>query len=609
VKKNIRKSREILRVCVLSILLVAMIAIAPGLVGAEEGDGGQLIQDVSGIRMENSDGDKPSLSDFGAPKDGIILFEQTPHSYDASWTAYTSDSTLGYICKEDFWELSENITDIHWYGMSNYYEFDWYECNPIGMQFEIVFYQDSGGAPGSTVATYSGITPAFTYYDTYGGYPVYRFDVDSLPGAVSLTQGWVSIQSTYSPNNCSFLWLSSPDGNLNAIQEGGYGPTDDNLSLILTGEGYEYGDAPEGALAYPNSLVTGAFPTCKNVPVAGYIEHNNFGAWFGPGYDFEGDGNGGCCPMFQPDSYDQDECFNDGDAGIVKPVPYTMRSGMVVPCACGSGACEYEICLEDDYGDGWNGGTVDVSVNGNFVYTGLTLSSGYGPVCHTIPVDNSDEITVDFTGGSWVYECSYYIYDSEGNLIRSEGVGGIDPGDVLSGELNAVCPSTVGGTPLGTICHQAQWGRDIDIHVHNTMPSETIGYVNVLIDWNLDGQWSGSSDCGGVTVAEHVLQNLPIPNGYDGTLSALGPPDFTIGPKQGYVWTRFSITESPVVEDWDGDGVFEDGETEDYLLRIDPELPIGGEAFSIDKSKLILYLGLIILAAGIAVLFVKRRTA
>jgi hypothetical protein len=380
------------------------------------------------------------------------------------------------------------------------------------------------------------------------------------------------------------------------------------------GLGYEYGDAPEGALAYPNSLVTGAFPTCKNVHVAGYIEHNNFGAWFGPSYDFEGDGNAGYCPMFHPDKYDQDECFNDGDAGIIKPVPYTMRSGMVVACGSSSNPCEYEICLEDDYGDGWNGGYVDVSVNGNPVYTSLTLSSGSGPVCHSIPVENGDEITVDYTAGSWSYENEYYIYDKDGILVRSEGTGGVEPGDVLSGELYAVCPFTTltEGTPLGTVCHQAQWGRDIDIDVHNTMPGHPEylpAYVNVLVDWNQDGQWGGSSACSGAnTTPEHVLVNFVVPPQYIGTLSALGPPDFTIGPKQGYVWTRFSITESPVIEDWDGDGVFEDGETEDYLLRIDPELPIGGEAMPVDKAGVLLpYIMISALIAGALVMLVRKR--
>ena len=100
------------------------------------------------------------------------------------------------------------------------------------------------------------------------------------------------------------------------------------------------------------------------------------------------------------------------------------------------------------------------------------------------------------------------------------------------------------------------------------MPGQAIGYVNLLVDWNQDGQWGGSVTCpGGTTpMSEHALVDFPVPNGFNGPLSALGPPSFVIGPKAGHVWARFSITERPVGMEWIGDGVFEDGESEDYLL-------------------------------------------
>jgi hypothetical protein len=382
---------------------------------------------------------------------------------------------------------------------------------------------------------------------------------------------------------------------------------------------WDFGDAPEGALAYPATGVSGAFPTCMNVTIAGWIQHDNFGTWFGPGFDFESDGNAGLCPGFAP--YDNDECFQDGDAGLILPQAYTIQGGIVVPCVSsgGSSACEYEICLEDSYGDGWNGGFVDVYVNGNPVYTSLTLASGYGPQCHPIPVGDGDEITVDCTGGSWPYENEYYIYDSHGVLVRSEGTGGVDPGDVLPGELYAAgCPGGMPlvSTPLGNTCQSAQWGPDIDILIHNWMPNHPTyleGYVNVLIDWNQDGQWQNNpaTTCDGSMVPEHVLVNFVIPPQYDGTLSALGPPDFQIGPNDGYVWVRFSITEEPVEGDWNGEGEFEDGETEDYLLRVYQPPPVGGEAYPVSKASLLapwIALG-VVLAGGISWYVLRRRRA
>jgi hypothetical protein len=236
----------------------------------------------------------------------------------------------------------------------------------------------------------------------------------------------------------------------------------------------EFGDAPEGerALAYPSLGVTGSFPTCKGSGPARWIEHENYGAYFGPRVDLETEGNAGTCAppgCFPP--WDRDECFDDGDAGLIIPGAFTIDPRATPPVE--------------------------------------------------IPCSGSD------------------------------------------------------GSPLGRACQDATWGRQIDIEVHNHMPGRATAYVNVLIDWDQDGQWGGSSTCRGVppvTVPEHVLVNFEVPNGYDGRLSGLTPPGFTIGPRDGFVWVRFSITERPVGRDWPGDGGFEDGESEDYLLRIEGEL-------------------------------------
>jgi hypothetical protein len=220
----------------------------------------------------------------------------------------------------------------------------------------------------------------------------------------------------------------------------------------------DFGDAPEGGIAYPSTGVIGDFPTCITVVPSGWIQHGLCWAYFGPGSDFEPDGNAGTCPNCFP-PYDQDECFNDGDAGLIIPTAFTIQGGAVVPC-----------------------------------------------------------------------------------------------------------DSTVPSIPLGPICTTAVWGTNVDIFITNNMPVD--GFVNVLMDWDQDGKWGGSSSCATAAAPEHVLVDFPVPMGYSGPLSGLGPPPFLIGPNTGYVWSRFSVTERPVGHDWNGEGNFEDGETEDYLLEV-----------------------------------------
>ena len=235
-----------------------------------------------------------------------------------------------------------------------------------------------------------------------------------------------------------------------------------SLSGLMLGQAvaqFDFGDAPEGSLAYPAMGVLGMFPTCMMIGPAMWIQHTNFGAFFGPSVDFEPDGNGGLCPMFSP--YDIDECFADGDAGLMFPPSYTIVGVVEVPC-----------------------------------------------------------------------------------------------------------PNATAGS-LGIACKAASWGANVDIMVANVMPGGTTGYVNVLMDWDQNGMWGGGSTCPLGFAPEHVLVDFPVPNGFFAPLSVLGPPPFLIGPNPGYVWTRFTITEFPIGPVWTGEGMFEDGESEDYLLRID----------------------------------------
>ena len=235
----------------------------------------------------------------------------------------------------------------------------------------------------------------------------------------------------------------------------------------------DFGDAPEGALAYPSLGVNGLFPTCVGVGPASWIEHDSKWLYFGPSVDLESDGNGGTCPLFNPNNYNKDEKVNDRDAGLLLPRSFTI--------------------------------------------TGDLGAERIWPLTSVI---------------DW---------------------------------------------ELAQSCEMAIWGRNIDIEVHNERPDGREGYVNILVDWNRDGIWQGEVRCGDVNVPEHAVVNFPVPAGYHGPLSALNPPDFMAGPLPdlSYVWTRFTITERPIVPVgdkepwwWNGDGVFEDGETEDYLLQV-----------------------------------------
>jgi PKD repeat protein/Leucine-rich repeat (LRR) protein len=297
-----------------------------------------------------------------------------------------------------------------------------------------------------------------------------------------------------STNAVNWSW-SFPGGTPSSMQGRGphtviyHNPGDYNVSLqincangqdALQRQGYihvyavpllgDYGDAPEGVIAYPSSGVIGAFPTCRSSGAAGFIRHGgNKGSFLGNKVDHEADGNAGACSAGS--AYDQDELCYEADSGLWAPDAFTLRD---------------------------SSGVIQVA-----------------PLC-----------------------------------------------------------AEFAGTALGEPCETATWGRNISLY-YNTDHIDGGAYINVLIDWNQDGAWGGSSVCTSAATPrnadEHVLKNFPVPGGTAGHLSTLHPPDFLIGPNSGYVWARMTITETPVSLPWDGSGDFDEGESEDYLLKIIPK--------------------------------------
>ncbi len=458
----------------------------------------------------------------------------------------------------------------------------------------------------------------------------------------------------------------------------------------------EWGDAPEGAVAYPSLGVMGAFPTCQNVPLSFFISHGSVPpqwTYFGPMEDYEPEGNAGGCPTFPP--YDADECFQDGDAGLIMPEPYTIGTGgTVIPCpgytgypmkdTCRSAIWGVDVDIEVHHSGNpadpgyinvlfdWNqnglwGDTVWCNVGGvptpvpEHVLVNFYLPAGYsGPLSGLTPPSfvvgpNQGYVWARFMvsesrvnqpwDGNGIYEggesedylieinpsphndpdfgdapegepaypamgvigqfptCSSlgqwgWVEHAPGGLAWfgpmvdgevdgnagncavtppfppydmdecfQDGDAGLimPPSYTISGGAIVPCPAGYTGG-LGAPCSTAVWGRDIDIDVVNN--SDFDMYVNVLADWNRDGIWGGADSCNGTAVPEHVLGNFVVPPGFSRPLSALNPPPFVIGPDTGYVWTRFTISPTPVVGDWNGEGQFDDGESEDYLLWV-----------------------------------------
>jgi hypothetical protein len=89
----------------------------------------------------------------------------------------------------------------------------------------------------------------------------------------------------------------------------------------------------------------------------------------------------------------------------------------------------YSISLYDSYGDGWNGGSLDLSVNSALILDDITLSTGAGPETWDFSVETADFVEIDYSSGSWSYENSYEVLNNMDELVLSSGLSGSTPQD------------------------------------------------------------------------------------------------------------------------------------------------------------------------------------
>jgi hypothetical protein len=102
-----------------------------------------------------------------------------------------------------------------------------------------------------------------------------------------------------------------------------------------------------------------------------------------------------------------------------------------------SAQCDYTLEMLDSWGDGWNGGTMDVLVNGGVVLDDVTLADGTSGTL-TFQVNPGDDVTTIFgPGGTFPGEITYNIRDVLDNIVGS----GDPVTDILTGTITAACPT------------------------------------------------------------------------------------------------------------------------------------------------------------------------
>jgi hypothetical protein len=104
----------------------------------------------------------------------------------------------------------------------------------------------------------------------------------------------------------------------------------------------------------------------------------------------------------------------------------------------------FTLDMFDSFGDGWNGASVGIEINGVGVLNSpFTFTTG-SFAQETFTAGHGDSITVIYTSGSFDTEVSFTISDSQGNPIIEVAPGAVTPGVMFDQEIvSAGCPGSL----------------------------------------------------------------------------------------------------------------------------------------------------------------------
>jgi len=278
------------------------------------------------------------------------LAGQIPHLPAQSWTAGVSDlrgaSPYGPVIRfESYAGANQPVCDIHFWGLSLSYP--WASCNEDPMTFEIKFYPDSLGYPGTPACTYVRTISRQATGLLYSVYPLYQWGT-ILDPCCTLTSGWVSIQgvSIGTPQDCWFLWMSSSVGNGASWRldpTGLWAIESFDLNYCLTAH-------PPDTCEFPYDEVDmGDLPACNYPTLVGNPAHALTGvAWLGAGITGEPVPN-----ILNVDPMDDGVIYQN-----LPWMPCTPQTVTVLVTA-GPNFAQFMSCGRHLYLNGWKDGNVD----------------------------------------------------------------------------------------------------------------------------------------------------------------------------------------------------------------------------------------------------------
>ncbi len=192
-------------------------------------------------------------------------------------------------------------------------------------------------------------------------------------------------------------------------------------------------------------------------------------------------------------------------------------------------SCEYTLRLIDDFGDGWSGASLSVTIDGNSTaYTLDNVNDDGNSATIILPVTAGDTISLEYTSGfSFVTEPEYLLLDALGDTLFLDGQLGAEPMQGLVYSEPISCPACP--PPLATTV-EVDEVRAFRAEL-SWVPSDPEGEYQV--EYGAAGFEPGTGIFRNTFGATLTLFNLEENTSYDFFLTALcsnGDTSMAVGP-------------------------------------------------------------------------------
>ena len=211
--------------------------------------------------------------------------------------------------------------------------------------------------------------------------------------------------------------------------------------------------------------------------------------------------------------------------------------------------CDYYVVMQDAYGDGWNGASLDMSING-VVMTSFTVSAAAATAdSASYPTYTGDNVEFYFNSGTWDTEITFQIYAPDGSTVGSYGPYATNSGNsysVWTGVSNSTCAPPACLDPYGL---SAGNGTSSSIDVSWTGGPNATSYN---VEYGITGYTQGSGTTTTSSTSSTTVTGLTSYTVYDfyvqadcgtnGTSTWAGPISFSTCPSGAPFLENFDAT-------------------------------------------------------------------